>query len=151
MKRLIAGLLTAGILFGATGGDMMENVHSEKIDEVFQYFDRLGRHEPVDEKLHAAYFSDDFKMIINGTIVLSERGQMKEHFEHLQSQMKSLDVDIHEKIVAEDKCVMRYSFTKDGVPSSKVIAIFKFRDGKIYEMNEVAFQSANEKFDFMSK
>lgn len=147
----MAVLLAVGILFGANKEVTMEEAHSEKIDAVFRYFDEFGHHKSVDEEVHSAYFTDDFSMIINGTTVIHTRDQLKAHFEHLQSQMKLLEVDLHEKIVADDKCVMRYSFTKDGIPSSKVIAIFKFRDGKIYEMNEVVFQPHAEKFDFMSK
>jgi hypothetical protein len=32
---------------------------------------------------------------------------------------------------------MRYDLVKPGKSTNKVIAIFKFRDGLVYEMNEV--------------
>ena len=62
------------------------------------------------------------------------------------------EVPNYKSIIAKDKAVMRYDVLKPGKSASKVIAIFKFRDGLVYEMNEVV-HSADPKaeIDYTSR
>ena len=129
---------------------MMES-NSIVIDEVFDYFRSLGENLKVEEKKHEDLFTPDFQMIINGDVIVDGREKLTRHFEHIISQVVRIDMTLHEKIVAEDKCIMRYDLKKPGKSTSKVIAIFKFRDGKVYEMNEVVHSVTPSKvIDFTS-
>jgi hypothetical protein len=143
-KILISTLLCTSSLFADST--------SSKIDEVFDYFRFLGNERRVDESLHSKLFSPDFKMIINGKVVLDGLENLTPHFELLLSQVSRVDLELYEKIVAEDKAIMRYDLTKPGKSTSKVIAIFKFKDGLVYEMNEVVYSTdPSNEIDFTSK
>ena len=127
-------------------------VVSEKIDQLFTYFDFMGNALRVDESVYPLLFAPDFKMIINGKIVLDGRENLTPHFELLLSQVSRVDLALHEKIIANDKAIMRYDLMKPGKSTSKVIAIFKFRDGLVYEMNEVVYSvDPSCEIDFTSK
>jgi|GEM_PF-2010333 len=125
---------------------------SPQIDRVFEYFAFLGTELKIDEEIQNQLFAPDFAMIINGKTVVQGRDALKEHFELLFSQVTRIDLEVYEKIIAKDKAVMRYDVLKPGKSASKVIAIFKFRDGLVYEMNEVV-HSADPKaeIDYTSR
>jgi len=127
------------------------NNNSFIIDEVFDYFRYMGSELKVQNHKHEELFTEDFQMIINGNVIVNGREKLTKHFENIFSQVERIDMDFHEKIVAEDKCIMRYDLKKPGKSTSKVIAIFKFRDGKVYEMNEVVHSVTPSKaIDFTS-
>lgn len=145
MKKFIASalLVTSAIFANST---------SERIDEVFAYFDFLDRELKVDQTAQERLFSSDFVMIINGTPVVHSRDDLTAHFELLVSQAIELKTQIHEKIIAGDKAIMRYDIMIPGKSTYKVIAIFKFRDGQVYEMNEVVFAvDPDNEIDYTSK
>ena len=145
MKKLLVSTLFLNTALFA-------NSTSEKIDQVFDYFRFLGSELKIDESLHQKLFAPDFQMIINGKIVVNGRDHLTPHFELLLSQVSRVDLDLHEKIISEDKAIMRYDLMKPGKSTSKVIAIFKFRDGLVYEMNEVVHSvDPSKEIDFTSR
>jgi len=125
---------------------------SQGIDEVFKYFNYIGQEHKIDESLQDKLFAPNFQMIINGRVVVDGREHLTPHFQLLLDQVSRIDILIHEKIVANDSVVMRYDVEKPGKTTSKVIAIFKFDNGQVYEMNEVVFSvDPSKEVDFTSR
>lgn len=155
-KFILSVLLSTAVLssaFGQSASIEQETVSvSEKIDQVFSYFEFMGKELKVNETVHLHLFAPDFKMIINGKVVLDGREHLTPHFELLFSQVSRIDLVLHEKIISNDKAIMRYDLKKPGKSTSKVIAIFKFRDGLMYEMNEVVYSlDPSREIDFSSR
>lgn len=125
---------------------------SEKIDLVFDYFNFIGKELKINEACHSDLFSTDFTMIINGKPIVEGIEQLTPHFELLLSQVSQLNIQLHEKVVTENKAIMRYDIEKPGKSKSNVIAIFKFRNGLVYEMNEVVHSvDPKKEIDFTSR
>lgn len=111
---------------------------SQTIDHIFAYFEQIGHEQKIEEAKQKQYFTSDFKMIIHGKAILNNNANaLTQHFEHIIKQIKKLDIHLHEKICGKDYCVMRYDLTEPTRGITHVMAIFKFRNGKCYEMNEV--------------
>ena len=153
LATVLIGCAAVALTSGSKNGQSLTaRKTSEAMDKTFEYFSYMGNALKVDEKRQNELFTPDFQMIINGKLVVDGRDKLTPHFEHLFSQVERVDMDLHEKVVADNKCVMRYDVRKPGKSTSKVIAIFKFRNGRIYEMNEVV-HSVNPEIaiDFMSR
>lgn len=125
---------------------------SAAMDKLFAYFRYMGKVLKIDESKQEALFAPDFKMIINGMLVVDGRDKLAPHFEHLFGQVSGLEMTLHEKVVAGEKCVMRYDVLKPGKSTTRVMALFKFRDGQAYEMNEVVHSdNPGNEIDFMTR
>jgi predicted SnoaL-like aldol condensation-catalyzing enzyme len=111
--------------------------HSHLMDQVFDYFQEITAEGKISEEKNSKFFSPDFQMITNGEVVVNGRDHLVEHFNQVLSKYESLDFTVFEKIDAQDKVVMRYNLNTKNDQVIQVIAIFKIKDGKIYEMNEI--------------
>jgi predicted SnoaL-like aldol condensation-catalyzing enzyme len=132
---------------------MMAAEPSDQIDSLFDYFRYLGTELKVDESAQSKLFAPNFQMIINGKVIVDGKEHLTPHFENMFPQVTRIDLQLHEKIVAGDKVIMRYDLTKPGKSTTKVIAIFKFdTNGLVYEMNEVVHSTDPAKeIDYTSK
>lgn len=135
-----------GIIFGIaiTPSVWASCATHETMDKIVAYFKQIGEDRIVDQNKQKTYFTPDFKMIIHGKTILNNNAQsLTEHFEHILSQIDNLKLELHDKICERDYCVLRYDLTEPTKGVTHVMAIFKFRQGQCYEMNEV-FHTKNK-------
>ena len=143
-KILLATILCAGLMTFALPLQAAPNCQkthhyfpdSKKADDVFALFQNMGQGQIANDATLQQCFSDNFKMIINGKTVVDGLVNLKPHFEAILSKVGSINYTLHEKIFSKGKVVLRYD-TESPKGQSHVIAILKFHQGKVYEINKV--------------